>query len=193
MAKGLKMTKCPYCKGRVSYITGFIIKTKGEYVCNTCKGVSNVLLNKTLYAVASGICILALLIMMIYTSSCDHGDPIGILLVLLPFIAFYLIVPFFVRLEPCKDKTGVDNIKKSVSVPSAVTRKNAVRIEEEEPVRVYKGSAAENSDDDIGIEFTKKFMIAKNRSENDKSEYIEEIDDLMSQSENDRKEDIYSS
>ena len=193
MAKGLKMTKCPYCKGRVSYVTGFFIKTKGEYVCNTCKGVSNVLLNKTPYAVASAICIIGLLIMMIYTGSCDHGNPIGILLVLLPFIVFYLIVPFFVRLEPCKDKTGVENIKKSVPLPPATTRRSAVRIEEEEPVRVYKGSASDNSDDDIGIDFTRKFMIAKNKSETDKSEYIGEMDDLMSQDDNDQKEDIYSS
>ena len=95
------------------------LKTKGEYNCSSCKCISNVVISRAAYAIASAVCVIALLIVVIYSMAGDHGSVLGICLVLAPFLLFYLLVPFLVRLAPCKDKSAVAKLMEN-SVPAVV-------------------------------------------------------------------------
>ncbi len=109
MAK-ISLPKCPYCNRKISFIGAMFLKTKGEYCCDKCKCISNVVINRSLYAIACITCVLSLLILVLYSFFGDSGNIIGVILVLLPFLIFYCCVPFFVGLEPCTDKSYEEKI-----------------------------------------------------------------------------------
>ncbi|MGN0537605.1 MAG: hypothetical protein ACI4M3_06480 [Acutalibacteraceae bacterium] len=90
---------CPFCRHKIHYSEALFLKNEGEYVCRHCQKVSNILIDRSIYGLASGVCILALLILVLYLFLGDHGNPVGIFLVLFPFVVFYACVPFFVRLK----------------------------------------------------------------------------------------------
>lgn len=186
MKKFFKLIKCPYCNGKISYIDASFLKTKGEYSCERCNCISNVVINKTLYAIASGICIVALLIVLLYSTYGDHGSLWGIIFVLIPFIAFYAIVPFFIRLEPCKDKSAVKKIKDKSNkiMPSEAALEHA-------KIRNTDTSIELNVSDD----FSAKFLNTKNNLESSKSVLSdEEKNNITDLSVADGfEEDIYSS
>ena len=142
MAKRL-LTKCPYCHRKVSFFGAAILKTKGEHCCSGCNCISNVVINKAIYGIASAAVVLSFLILFLYSMFGDHGDIKGILYVIAPFLIFYLIVPFFVRLEPCNDKSAVE-------MESFV---------QEQPI-----------DLDIGADFSSSFMKVKSSIKNEQSE-----------------------
>lgn len=95
---------CPYCNQRISYVESFLLKNKGEYECKKCKKNSNIIIKRSIYGLIAGTCILSLIILVCYLFLGDHGNPAGIFLVLLPFLLFYALVPFFVRLTFCKEQ-----------------------------------------------------------------------------------------
>ncbi len=154
MAKSLKLPGCPYCHKRISYIGSMFLKTKGEYSCSRCKCISNVVISRTAYAIASAVCIAALLIVVFYTIGGNHGSFLGIACVLAPFLIFYLVIPFFVRLVPCKDKSAVKRLlDRSVSeMPNEAAYQAAVQSESK-PVKL-----------DVDEDFSAKFMRAKSHN-----------------------------
>ena len=168
MQKVFRLTRCPYCHRKISYINASFLKTKGEYSCDSCNCISNVVINRTLYAIASGICILALIIVLMYSSFGEHGSLWGLVFVLIPFVVFYAIVPFFIRLEPCKDKSAVKKIKeKSIKImPSDTAAEHA------------RSKSVQNTQNpielDVSADFSAKFMKTKSNLENTRSELSEE-------------------
>ena len=185
MPRFFRLTRCPYCHRKISYISASFLKTKGEYTCESCKCVSNVIINKTLYAIASVVCIIALLIVLIYSNTGDHGSLWGFVFVLIPFILLYIIVPFFVRLEPCKDKSAVQKIKikekqtkqKDAKRPAEKTKKPALS----KPIEL-----------DVEEDFSSKFMKTKSTVVSSRPETDEDvITDLSGDA--DKIEDIFSS
>ena len=101
----ISLPKCPYCNKKISFVGASFLKTKGEYCCDNCKCISNVVINRSMYGIASITCVVSLLILVLYSFFGDSGNFIGVILVLLPFLIFYGCAPFFVRLEPCVDKS----------------------------------------------------------------------------------------
>jgi membrane protein implicated in regulation of membrane protease activity len=75
------------------------LKTQGEYRCPKCGGISNIVLDRLLYLFA----FLAILVSAIFFAVGFIGllslDIWLLLLVLLPFLLFYLISVFLVRLK----------------------------------------------------------------------------------------------
>lgn len=120
MSNSFKLPRCPYCHKKISYIGSMFMKTKGEHNCGSCKCISNVIISRGAYALASAVCIVALLIVVLYTIGGDHGSYMGIACVLAPFIIFYITIPFFVKLVPCKDKSAVKKIldKRASAMPN---------------------------------------------------------------------------
>ena len=154
MSKILQLPRCPYCHKKISYISSTFMKTKGEHNCASCKCISNVVISKTAYALARLVCIAAFLIVLLYSISGDHGSFLGIAAVLAPFLVFYLIVPFFVRLEPCKDQSAVRKI---------LDRDTANRPNDS-AYQAAANSAAKPVKLDVEDDFSKKFMQAKHRN-----------------------------
>lgn len=150
MARLLRLSKCPYCHKKISYLGSMFLKTKGEYNCTSCKCISNVVISRAAYAIASLVCVISLLIVVIYSMAGNHGSLLGICLVLAPFLLFYLIVPFLVRLAPCKDKSAVAKLKENSipAIPAAAAP--APAVPRSKPVKL-----------DVEDDFTAKFMKVK--------------------------------
>ncbi len=176
MAKRL-LTECPYCHRKISFFGAAILKTKGEHCCAGCKCISNVTINKSIYGVASGAVVLSFLILFLYSIFGDHGNIWGIFYVLAPFLIFYILVPYFVRLEPCNDKSAVKKLHRKISPIPEEKQKSYVQ---EQPI-----------DLDIGADFGASFMKVKNSI---KSEQDEDPDfkDSRIIDENEPAEDISS-
>lgn len=140
-------TECPYCHRKVLLIGAAALRTKGEHICKGCKCTSNVVIHRVLYAVASIATISSLIILLVYSAVGDHGDPRGILYVFIPFLIFYILVPFFIKLEPCED-TAVNKLKRKA---------NPIPVASERPVQKQDKPIELN----VGTDFTTSFMKLK--------------------------------
>lgn len=95
-------THCPYCGKQVSYPTAFLIRRRGEYFCKKCKKESNVHINKTIWIAFFITFALSFLVLMYFIFMTDRENLWYILALVIPYIAFYLCSPMFVRLRPKK-------------------------------------------------------------------------------------------
>ncbi|MBR2175865.1 MAG: hypothetical protein IJ861_02825 [Clostridia bacterium] len=164
MAKRL-LTECPYCHRKVSFIGASVLKTKGEHICKGCKCISNVVIHRALYGIASGVTVLSLLILVLYSAFGDHGDIKGVLFVFLPFLIFYILVPFFVRLEPCADKSAVNKLHRKLNPIPAAPR--PVR-KQEKPIEL-----------NVGDDFSASFLKAKSSTKPTEAESEEDDDRII--------------
>lgn len=148
MAKILVLPKCPYCKKKISYIGAMFMKTKGEHNCPYCKCISNVVISRAAYALASLVCISSLLIVVLYSIAGDHSSFLGLACVLAPFLIFYIVTPLLVRLVPCKDRSAVKKILDKAPQRPAYEKPAAQPVQK--PVTL-----------DVDENFSAKFMRAK--------------------------------
>lgn len=98
----MRNCKCPYCGKPLSYFQALLIRKKGEYFCNKCKKDSNIHIKKTLFIPFIFVLVFALLVLFVYLFMTDRENPLFLLIILVPFVIFYLITPAFVRLKPKK-------------------------------------------------------------------------------------------
>lgn len=98
----MKIKKCPYCSKRVSYIAGFSSRRKSEYICTRCGKESKVVINKMIFIGFALAVAIAALIMLYWIKSDNISNPLGILLVAVPFVIFMLISPLFLNYVPLK-------------------------------------------------------------------------------------------
>lgn len=96
---------CPYCDKPLNYIVAFTAKNQGEYTCDSCKRAATIEFPKKLY-ILSWICeLIAVIILIILFIFTESKTIFSIFLVLAPFLVFYLLVPFFMKLKPCRQKS----------------------------------------------------------------------------------------
>lgn len=152
MAKILLLPKCPYCKKKISYFGAMLMRTKGEHNCPYCKCISNVIISRAAYALASLVCVSALLIVVLYSIAGDHSSFLGISCVIAPFLIFYIVMPLLVRLVPCKDKSAVKKLldKAGTNVPSRIVYEKPAQQPVQNPVTL-----------DVEDDFSARFMRAK--------------------------------
>lgn len=98
----MKINKCPYCGKRISYISSYASRRKGEFVCERCGKESKVTINKTVILFFVFAVVISIAIMMIWIFAGLLNNPLGILFVAVPLIIFVLITPKFVYYEPLK-------------------------------------------------------------------------------------------
>lgn len=98
----MKRKKCPYCGKRVSYVSSFASRRKGEFVCQRCGKESKVIISKAVFLVFSLAAVISLAVMAAWIYTEHLNNPWGILLVAVPLIIFSLITPKFVNYEPLK-------------------------------------------------------------------------------------------
>lgn len=95
---------CPYCDKPLSYIVAFAEKNQGEYTCDSCNRAANIEFPKKLY-ILSWICeLIAVIILILLFIFTESKTILSVFLVLVPFLVFYLLVPFFMKLKPCRQK-----------------------------------------------------------------------------------------
>lgn len=97
--KKFRKPRCPYCGDKISLANAWALRTRGEYLCPKCGGISNVVIDRLLYLFA----FLAILTgAVFFTLGFVKLVPLDIwliLLVILPFLLFYLMSVFLVRLK----------------------------------------------------------------------------------------------
>lgn len=193
------LTECPYCHRRVSVFGANILKTKGEHCCRGCKCISNVVIHNALYAIGSIAVVSSLLTLVLYSAYGDHGDIRGVIYVLIPFIIFYLLVPFFIKLEPCLDRSAVQKLKRKISPvpvpePKSIPRQRINKKTEERtelPVITESEDTSEPIELDVGDDFRESFARAKSMAKASPAEEGEAVmSDISSGSEAGDEEDV---
>ena len=93
---------CPYCKSRMSYLQAWGIHKDGEYRCPRCGKASNIRYTKrlrTFAAAASALGFLIAVLLVIFRQGIQFGH---VLLIIVPFLFFFLLAPFTIVLSPMK-------------------------------------------------------------------------------------------
>lgn len=94
--------KCPYCSKRISYADSYASRRKAEYVCERCGKESKVVVNRKVVLVFILTAVISVAIMAGWIFAGLSDNPLGILLVAVPFIIFTVISPKFVKFVPLK-------------------------------------------------------------------------------------------
>ena len=109
--KSFGLPVCPYCGKKVDLITTWFLRRQGEYRCPRCRGISTVVMDMKTTFFAIGAVITALLIFFIGRVVKEEINLSIIIWILVPFVLFYLVSIFLVRLRrpvvrrvPKKDK-----------------------------------------------------------------------------------------
>lgn len=98
----MRLAHCPYCKRKMSYTDSLLNKTSGQYICRRCGNESNIHIKKRIMMLFAGVLSVALIITILFLTALSDFLPLGIFIVSVVFIFFFLITPFFIRLVPLK-------------------------------------------------------------------------------------------
>ncbi len=142
MQKKMELAVCPYCGGKVSYFDSLFIKNKGEYTCKRCGCIANIGLDRNIYAVTSITCVLSFLLVILYIFLGDLSNLWGILIVIIPFLIYYCVVPFFLVLVPTSDKSYTKKV-----MDKKITQTQSVFIEAQKKAE----QEAQNSENYDGV------------------------------------------
>lgn len=135
--------KCPYCSKRISYISAYSSRRKAEYVCERCGKESKVVVNRKVVLAFLLSVVISVAIMVGWIFAGLAHNPLGILLVAVPFIIFTVISPKFVKFVPLK------KYKKSMEARKAGIEysNNLMTSELEENVGYTFGASADTGSD----------------------------------------------
>ena len=172
--------RCPYCGKRMSYFSAFSSRRKAEFVCTRCGKESRVVISKVIIPIYIIVAVLSLSIMGVWIKMNYLSNPLGILLVTVPFVIFLFVTPKFVSLEPLKKYQKSMEAKKAGKEFS--DNLNAFELDDE------VSSSLENSGQfKINSELFNQIKAERNSSK----EQLES-DDLVSNSNIINKEDYVS-
>ncbi len=90
--------RCPYCGNKIGFFHTMMLKSQGEYLCPKCSGISNIVLDRLLYRLAFFAILTSAVFFLLDLLGFLSLDLWLILLVLIPFLLFYLVSVFLVRL-----------------------------------------------------------------------------------------------
>lgn len=110
-----KLGRCPYCKSKVPYTKAFFERDNGEYTCPNCDEVSNIYFIKRMNAVISIVSVIAVTVFVLYLFFGNKASLLGATLVMIPFVLFFLMTPFFFRLYPFNDDSAGGEKSKRIS------------------------------------------------------------------------------
>ena len=98
----MKIAVCPYCGKRLSYIEAFMNRKKGEYFCNKCGKESNVYFKKSLIIPYIFALLIGISLTLIFIFTKEKAVVFYLFLVLVPFLIFYAVCPYYLKLKPIK-------------------------------------------------------------------------------------------
>lgn len=93
------LQKCPYCGEGLGYFTLLVHNRDGEYTCKRCNYNSNIKYKKSIFLMAIVSIIMSVIILLIYSSANVYEfKPVILIILLIPFLIFYICVPFFIEI-----------------------------------------------------------------------------------------------
>ncbi|MGN0518548.1 MAG: hypothetical protein ACI4II_07470 [Acutalibacteraceae bacterium] len=114
-----RLGRCPYCKSKVPYTKAFFERDNGEYICPDCDEVSNIYFIKRMNIVISIVSAIAVTVFILYLFFGNKASLLGATLVMIPFVLFFLMTPFFFRLHPFDDDSSGSSKSKNISSKTA--------------------------------------------------------------------------
>ncbi len=97
--KKFRKAQCPHCGKKIGILTAWILKTQGEYKCPKCGGYSNIELDRAAYLLAALAAVLSAVFFVVHLLLIKLFSWVSLCLVVAPFILFFLLSPFLVRLR----------------------------------------------------------------------------------------------
>ena len=98
--KKFGLPQCPYCGRKVNPFYAWVLRTQGEYICPSCKGVSNIVLSPLAKLLGAGAAIIGILVFVIALLDKETDLPIFYLLwIMAPFVLFSILSAFCVQLK----------------------------------------------------------------------------------------------
>lgn len=104
--KKFRKPRCPYCGKKIGLANAWALRTQGEYLCPKCGGISNIVLDPGIYLLAFAAILVSAVFFTLALLNFLTFDLWLLLLVLLPFLLFYLISVFLVRLRKPPARKG---------------------------------------------------------------------------------------
>lgn len=98
----MKDKRCPYCGKRISYLSVFASRKKGEITCSRCGKNSKVYVSRKIFIIFLIFALMSLAIMTACVFAKTLNNPFFILLVAVPLLIFMFMTPMFVSYEPFK-------------------------------------------------------------------------------------------
>ena len=97
--KQLGRARCPYCEKKVNLMVAWGLRRRGEYRCPRCNGISNVTHSRLLLPLA--LCAIGVsgLILLLTLFLLEPATGWSVLLVLAPFLVFYIFSLCCVQLK----------------------------------------------------------------------------------------------
>ena len=185
--------RCPYCGKRMSYFSAFSSRRKAEFVCTRCGKESRVVISKVIIPIYIIVAVLSLSIMGVWIKMNYLSNPLGILLVTVPFVIFLFVTPKFVSLEPLKKYQKSMEAKKAGKKFS--DNLNAFELDDEVSSSLENsGQFKINSELFNQIKAERKYLhdlpghfraldsMAKKAGAEEISQYIQELDEKLIQS-----------
>ncbi len=114
----LMLPKCPHCGKQVNWFRAWALKTQGEYRCGKCGECSNVALDKALYSLAAVAAIAGAVFFVLFVTLVQEFSFTSLVLIAVPFLLFFLISPFFVRLRPIQPAKMPPAQRRGIRAPS---------------------------------------------------------------------------
>lgn len=108
----MKNLKCPYCGKKLTYVGSIIERKQGEHTCSRCGRNSTIFYVKANKVTIVFTILIALALFIFWFNTSGRNDILGIVYVFIPFLIYFFLVPFFIRLVPIKSK---ENVKKKKS------------------------------------------------------------------------------
>lgn len=93
-------TKCPYCGEKISYFTLMNEKSHGEHFCPSCRKESKICIQKKAAVAFILTVLLSIIIGTLLKIFTGFENLWTILIIIAPYVVFFLITPIFVVLRP---------------------------------------------------------------------------------------------
>lgn len=97
--KEKRLPRCPHCGHEVDYLIALSEKQKGEHQCTVCKRKSRIRYGRRTYRLAWRCGFISFIMMTIFLLFAEDAAIYGLFFVLLPFLFFYMKVPYQMILE----------------------------------------------------------------------------------------------
>lgn len=98
--KNFGLPQCPYCERKINPFYAWYLRTQGEYICPSCKGVSNITISPVAKVLGVAAVIAGILVFAVALLDQETDFPIFYALwIMLPFALFSILSAFCVQLK----------------------------------------------------------------------------------------------
>ena len=98
--KNFGLPQCPYCERKINPFYAWYLRTQGEYICPSCKGVSNITISPVAKVLGVAAVIAGILVFAVALLDQETDFPIFYALwIMVPFALFSILSAFCVQLK----------------------------------------------------------------------------------------------